>query len=81
MMPLSSNHRRANTRYSRRLSADSTRACVGRSDWPAAAPLIRSSIARSTRSRLHAHPFFEANRSHLSFRSNSPTTYDTAKSP
>ena len=81
MMPSPSSYHHANTRYSRRLAAASTPACVGRPDWPVAALPDRSRNARPTRSRPHAHPFFETKQSRPPLRSKHPATHDAAKSP
>jgi hypothetical protein len=64
-----------------RFSPGSTPACTDQQDWPVIAPQILSSNVRSARSRLHARPRFELNRSDRQRRTNFPNTHADAKSP
>jgi hypothetical protein len=65
----------------RYLSRYTTPACADQQDWPVIAPQILSSNVRSARSRLHARPRFELNRSDRRRRTNFPNTHADAKSP
>jgi hypothetical protein len=72
---------RTEARHFGRLSPGSTPACADQQDWPVIAPQILSSNVRSARSRQHARPRFELNRSDRQLRLNFPNTHADAKSP
>jgi hypothetical protein len=81
MMPSPPIQHRTETRDSSRLAPGSAPARAHPQDWPAIVPQILSSNLRSARSRQHAPPRSELQRSNRRCRLTFPNTPAAAKSP